>query len=404
MVNLFRKLFIKNYDNLEDSTIRQAHGKLASLVGVFSNLVLFVMKILIGFFAGSISIIGDSFNNLSDMGSSCITLLGFKIAAKPADEDHPYGHERFEYISSLVVSILIIVIGVTLLGESITKFYHNLTVYQANNYSIVTFIILGVSIVLKLWQGYFNRKMGKIINSISLEATAVDSINDVISTSAILVAAIISYIWPNIKLFGYFISIDALMGIAVSIFILIAGVKVIKETIDPLIGVGPESDFVKGIVKDILAYEGVLGVHDILCHMYGPTKCFMSLHVEVDYRSDMMECHDLIDNIEREIGLKHHVQLVIHMDPVDLFSEEIMKYREVISKAINDISPELSYHDFRIVEGNTHTNVIFDCVVPFGFKISNEEIRTQLQRTFDEWDKTIFLVINFDIEYSKIKE
>ena len=403
MVNLFRKLFIKNYKNTNDSSVRQAHGKLACLVGVVSNFVLFIMKILIGFFAGSISIIGDSFNNLSDMGSSCITLLGFKMAAKPADEDHPYGHERFEYISSLVVSILIIVIGVTLFSESITKFITNLSNPTINNYSVITFVILGVSILVKLWQGYFNRLMGKIINSISLEATATDSINDVIATSAILVAAIITYIWPELKLFGYFISIDSLMGIGVSIFIVISGVRVIKETIDPLIGMGPESDFVKQIVKDIMAYEGVLGVHDILCHMYGPTKCFMSLHVEVDCRCDMMECHDLIDNIEREIGLKYHLQLVIHMDPVDTFSEEIIKYREIISNTLKDISSELSFHDFRIVEGRTHTNLIFDCVVPFDFYLSNEQIKELLQKAFDNWEKIIFLVINFDVEYTKTR-
>ena len=404
MINLLRRLFIKNYDKIADPSIRQAHGKLASFVGVFSNLLLFVMKILIGFFAGSIAIIGDSFNNLSDMGSSIITLFGFKMASKPADKDHPYGHERFEYISSLVVSIIIIIIGVTLFTESASIFYESLFTKKENNFSIITFVILFISILIKLWQGYFNHRIGKIINSLSLEATATDSINDVISTTAILVAALISYLWPNIAIAGYSISIDGIMGMVVAVFIFISGINLIKESIDPLIGVGPESDFVRTIVKDIQAYPGVLGVHDILCHMYGPTKCFMSLHVEVDCRVDIMESHDLIDNIEREIGLKHHVELVIHMDPVDNFSKEVIFYKQTIKKGLLKISSDLSFHDFRVVDGITHTNLIFDCVIPFEFPLNGEEIKSILLDEFSDYDKKIFLVINFDKEYTRIKE
>ena len=321
MINFFRKIFIKNYNDVDNPKIREAHGKLATIVGIISNLVLFVAKLLIGLFAGSIAIVGDSFNNLSDMGSSSITLFGIHMASKPADEDHPYGHERIEYISSLFVSIFIIIIGFELLSESFTNFIDGLTVYTAMNYSIATIIVLVVSILIKLWQGIFNKKIGKIINSLPLEATASDSINDMISTSTILIATIISMIFPKITLFGYYISLDSLMGIGVAIFIIISGIKLIFETINPLIGVGPDSEFVKKIITDIEAFDGVLGIHDVICHMYGPTTCFMSVHVEVDSLSDINVSHDLIDNIERIIKEKHHIELVIHMDPIDIHSE-----------------------------------------------------------------------------------
>lgn len=399
MVNLFRKIFIKDYKNIENKQVREAHGKLACFVGVFSNLFLFAIKLLIGILAGSIAIIGDSFNNLTDMGSCIVTLLGLHISSKPADEEHPYGHERFEYISSLFVSIIIIVIGIQLFKDSIIKFINFLTNYSQNNFSYLTLIILGISILIKLWQGLFNRKIGKIIGSISLEATASDSINDMISTTTILIAAMISMIWPKIQIGNYYISVDGLMGIGVSVFILLSGIKLIKETINPLIGIGPDSEFVKAICNDIEAYDGVLGIHDVICHMYGPTTCFMSLHVEVDSKVDINICHELIDNIEHDIHLKHHVEIVIHMDPIDTTSEEIKEYRSVILEIIDNISKDLSIHDFRMVKGQTNTNVIFDCVVPFKFPIKNEEIKKIIQTKVNEIYPNVKIVITFDKAY-----
>ena len=403
MVNFFRKLFIKNYNDVENPKVREAHGKLATIFGICSNLILVAAKLLIGLFAGSIAIVGDSFNNLTDMGSSAITLFGIHMASKPADEDHPYGHERIEYISSLFVSVIIIIIGFELFSESITNFINGLTSYTTMNYSILTIVVLAISIAIKLWQGLFNKKIGKIINSLPLEATASDSINDAISTSTILIATIVSMIFPEIKLFGYYISLDSLMGIAVAVFILIAGVKLIFETIDPLIGVGPDSDFVKKIIKDIEKFDGVLGTHDVICHMYGPTTCFMSVHVEVDCRSNINVSHDMIDNIEKAIKEKHHVELVIHMDPIDVHSEEVQIYREVVKKSLKDYSCKISFHDFRIVKGETHTNLIFDCVIPFDMREKKDEIKKFVQNEVSKLGE-LFVVINFDIGYTKCEE
>ena len=403
MVNIFRKLFIKNYNETSNPKVREAHGKLATIVGIISNLLLFVAKFLIGFFAGSISIMGDSFNNLSDMGSSSVTLLGIHMANKPADEDHPYGHERIEYILSLFVSIFIIIIGVELISESFTNFIDGLTAPKTQTFSIVTIIVLVISILIKLWQGLFNKKVGKLINSLPLEATASDSINDMISTSAILVATILSMIFPEIKLFGYYISLDSLMGIGVAIFIIIAGIKLIFETINPLIGVGPDSEFVKKIIYDIEAFDGVLGIHDVICHMYGPTTCFMSVHVEVDCRSDINVSHDLIDNIERIIKEKHHIELVIHMDPIDIHSEDVKYYRELVTKVLSDYSNKVTFHDFRIVKGDTHTNVIFDCVLPCDMKDKKDEIKKVIQSELSKLGE-IYVVINFDMCYTSMSE
>ena len=403
MINFFRRVFIKNYKNVDDPKVRERHGKLATLVGIFSNLILFIGKLIIGLISGSISIIGDSFNNLTDMGSSSITLFGIHMASKPADEDHPYGHERIEYISSLFVSVIIIIIGFELFTESLSNFIDGLTNPRSLNYSFATLLVLSISIVIKLWQGIFNKRIGKIINSLPLEATAKDSINDMISTSVILIATIVSMIFPKITLFGYYLSVDGLLGIGVAIFIMISGVKLIFETINPLIGVGPDSEFVKKIIKDIESFDGVLGTHDVICHMYGPTTCFMSVHVEVDCLSDINVSHDLIDNIERIIKERHRIELVIHMDPIDVHSEEVKEYKKIVEDILKAYSERVSYHDFRIVKGETHTNIIFDCVIPFELKDKKEDIKKIVQ---DEVSKLgeLFVVINFDIGYTSLKE
>ncbi len=398
MVNLFRKLFIKDYKNVHDPKVRTAHGKMATIVGIISNLFLFIAKLLIGILSGSVSIIGDSFNNLTDMGSSLITLLGIRIANKPADKDHPYGHERIEYISSLFVSIIIIIIGFELLIESISGFISGLTTPKAMNFSMITIIILVLSILIKLWQGIFNKKIGKIINSLPLQATASDSLNDVISTSSILIATIISMIFNDIIIGNYHISLDSIMGVVVAVFILISGVKMIFETINPLIGVGPDNEFVKTIIDDIYTFDGVLGTHDVICHMYGPTTCFMSLHVEVDNLVDINTSHDLIDNIEHKIKEKYKIEIVIHMDPIDIHSQDVIKYREYVNSIFEQNYPTLSFHDFRIVKGDTHTNIIFDCVIPFNMKNKKDDIKNKIQEEVSKLGN-VFVVINFDIEY-----
>lgn len=388
MVDFLRRKFIKNYEDVTNQKVRDAHGKLACVGGIISNLVLFIMKFTIGLLTGSVSIVGDSVNNISDMGSSVVTLIGFKMSNAPADKEHPYGHERIEYIAGLIVSIIILVVGFQLLMQSITAIKDN----TKSELSIVAFIILGISIIIKLLQGLFYKQIGKKINSVALEATAADSINDVVSTSVILIGSLIIYFFPNIPF-----SLDGVLGILVAIFILISGIKMVKETVDPLIGVTPDHEYIQNILNDIKKYKVVLGVHDVRCHMYGPTKSFMTLHVEVDSSKDLLLIHDEIDNIEREIGNKYQLELTIHMDPIDINDSYSLELKAKLAILIDELN--LHFHDFRIVKGDSHTNVLFDVVVPFKYKLTEEEIKTKVEEYFKDNKQKLYFIINFDGEY-----
>ncbi|MFA7032415.1 MAG: cation diffusion facilitator family transporter [Bacilli bacterium] len=399
MVNLLRKLFIKNYQNVEDPNVRQKHGFLASIVGIITNLLLVVFKLTVGILIFSVSIISDALNNLTDMGSSVVNLFGFKLANKPADKEHPFGHERIEYIAGLIICFVVIAIAVVLGYTSVMKLINNAgTDYSDPTVNISMFIILGVAIITKAFQGLFYRKMAKIIDSVSLKASAQDSINDVITTSTVLVATIVEYIF---YINGYDVHIDGWMGLAVSIFIIITGIKLLIETSNPLIGVTPDSKLVHSVVQDILAYPNVLGVHDLMCHSYGPTKLFMTIHVEVDYRKDILVSHDLIDNIEKEISAKYNILLTIHMDPIVVDSPKInelkAKTEEILSRFPD--GEKLSFHDFRTVEGPTHTNILFDVVIPTDSKISDDELLKYLKIEFKKINPNYFLVVNFDRNY-----
>ncbi len=397
MVNIFRKIFIKNYQNVDNENVRLAHGKLAGFFGVISNLILFVIKLFAGIISASISIIADSINNLSDMASSIITLVGFKLASVPADKEHPYGHERIEYITGLVVSIIILFVGGSLFKTSIEKMINYTNSPIANSAIYISIIILSVSIIIKLWQAFFNYKIGKTINSLALKATSKDSLNDCISTSTLLIGNIILLFIKDIPF-----SLDGLLGIIVSIFIIVSGIKLVKETIDPLIGVSINDDFVKKIITRIKEEPKVLGYHDIVCHMYGPTKCFMTLHVEVDAREKMLVVHDVIDNLERIIKEEYGVDLTIHMDPIEIDNDLINDLRKKVKEAIKEISLELSMHDFRVVVGNTHTNIIFDLVRPYKFKYSDEEIIKLLENKFIDEEKKYYFVVNFDYSFTNV--
>ncbi len=388
MVDFLRRKFIKNYEDVTNQKVRDAHGKLACVGGIISNLVLFIMKFTIGLLTGSVSIVGDSVNNISDMGSSVVTLIGFKMSNAPADKEHPYGHERIEYIAGLIVSIIILVVGFQLLMQSITAIKDN----TKSELSIVAFIILGISIIIKLLQGLFYKQIGKKINSVALEATAADSINDVVSTSVILIGSLIIYFFPNIPF-----SLDGVLGILVAIFILISGIKMVKETVDPLIGVTPDHEYIQNILNDIKKYKVVLGVHDVRCHMYGPTKSFMTLHVEVDSSKDLLLIHDEIDNIEREIGNKYQLELTIHMDPIDINDKYSLELKAKLTILMDELN--LHFHDFRIVKGDSHTNVLFDVVVPFKYKLTEEEIKTKVEEYFKDNKQKLYFIINFDGEY-----
>lgn len=388
MVDFLRRKFIKNYEDVTNQKVRDAHGKLACVGGIISNLVLFIMKFTIGLLTGSVSIVGDSVNNISDMGSSVVTLIGFKMSNAPADKEHPYGHERIEYIAGLIVSIIILVVGFQLLMQSITAIKDN----TKSELSIVAFIILGISIIIKLLQVLFYKQIGKKINSVALEATAADSINDVVSTSVILIGSLIIYFFPNIPF-----SLDGVLGILVAIFILISGIKMVKETVDPLIGVTPDHEYIQNILNDIKKYKVVLGVHDVRCHMYGPTKSFMTLHVEVDSSKDLLLIHDEIDNIEREIGNKYQLELTIHMDPIDINDSYSLELKAKLAILMDELN--LHFHDFRIVKGDSHTNVLFDVVVPFKYKLTEEEIKTKVEEYFKDNKQKLYFIINFDGEY-----
>ena len=390
MTKLLRKLFIKDYLNVNDPKIREKHGILASFVGIITNLILTTFKILIGIITASISIIADALNNLTDMASCIVNLFGFKLANKPADKKHPFGHERIEYIAGLIISFIIIVLAVVLGYTSVLKIIN-----QTNdtNINVWTFIILGGAILVKIWQSFFYRSLAKTINSVSLKASAQDSLNDVISTAVVLVVSIICYATNGQ------VNLDSYAGILVALFIVYSGIKLVIETANPLIGISPDDELVKKVVDDILLYDGVLGIHDLMCHSYGPTKVFMTIHVEVDSSVDVLVSHDLIDNIENEVGKKHNLMLTIHMDPIDTKSEETIKLKEQTNKILNNLDSSLTFHDFRIVKGETHTNVLFDVVMSFESKLSEDDVINYLKEEFNKISKKYNLVIKIDRDY-----
>lgn len=395
MTNFLRKLFIKDFNNVENPSVRKKHGLLASFVGAISNLILCTIKIIIGLIVGSMTIITDAINNLTDMGSCFVNIFGFKMSSKPADKKHPFGHERIEYIAGLIISFIIIALAVLLGYTSVLKIINkDWSVYTLETF-IVAIIILVIAILVKLWQGLFYKKIGKIINSVSLKASSQDSINDVITTSVVLVATILEFILQD-----YDVHLDAYFSIGVALFIVISGIKLVIETANPLIGITPDNDLVKKAIDDILKYDGVLGVHDLMCHSYGPTKIFMTIHVEVDASVDVLISHDLIDNIENEVGKNNNLILTIHMDPIETQSEEINELKAKTLQFLNEIDNNLTFHDFRIVRGNTHTNVLFDVVIPFEYDKTPEELTSILKDKFKTYNSHYNLVIKIDHDYT----
>lgn len=363
MVKLLRKLFIKNYEDVNDTKVRMKHGLLAAIFGIVTNAILFFAKFITGLFSSSISVVTDSINNLSDFANSTITLVGFKISSKPADKEHPFGHQRMEYITGLIVSIVIIALSFLMAYQSIDKIiaYHsNPSAVEGMSelFAILTFSVLGFAIFFKILQAYVNFSLSKIIQSVALKATAIDSLTDSIATTLLLISSLLSYYCAYTFLDGY-------MGVIISIFIAYSGIKMVIETVSPLLGESENKEEAKKIIDEILSYDGVLGVHDLLVHNYGPTKLFMTVHVEVDARSNFLEAHDLIDNIEMDIKNKYDVELTIHMDPIDVSNEETIKLKEAVIKIMNEYERNLSLHDFRVVHGKSHTNIIFDILVPF---------------------------------------
>ena len=386
-MNFLVRRFIKNYQDTKDADVRMSVGKLSGIVGIFSNLFLFVIKFVIGTIVHSVSIQADGVNNLTDAGSNIISILSFHLANKPADKDHPFGHERTETIASLFVGILILVLGFETAKESISKVIHPGSI----DFRIVSVIILIISIIVKFWMYTYNKKLSKTYDSSLLEATALDSISDVCGTAAVLVSTLLS---PVLHF-----NLDGYMGIVVSGIIIYGAYGLLRDMINSLIGEAPDPELVHNIVDRIMAHPAILGVHDMMLHNYGPNKIFASAHVEVDSSKDIFETHDHIDNIEREVKENMNIDLVLHMDPVKVNDPETELYRAKVVEAIHQIDPKWGFHDFRIVSGPTHVNLVFDLVIPFEEKYTQEEIEEMLLKHIES-DKKIYLVLTIDHPYA----
>ena len=386
-MNFLVRRFIKNYQDTKDANVRTNVGKLSGIVGIFSNLFLFVIKFMIGTIVHSVSIQADGVNNLTDAGSNIISILSFHLVNKPADKDHPFGHERTETIASLFVGILILVLGFETAKESISKVIHPGSI----DFRIASVIILLISIIVKFWMYTYNKKLSKTYDSSLLEATALDSISDVCGTTAVLVSTLLS---PVLHF-----NLDGYMGIVVSEIILYGAYGLLRDMINSLIGEAPDPELVHNIVDRIMAHPAILGVHDMMLHNYGPNKIFASAHVEVDSSKDIFETHDHIDNIEREVKENMNIDLVLHMDPVKVNDPETELYRAKVVEAIHQIDPKWGFHDFRIVSGPTHVNLVFDLVIPFEEKYSQEEIEDMLLKHIQS-DKKIYLVLTIDHPYA----
>lgn len=386
-MNFLVRRFIKNYQDTKDANVRTNVGKLSGIVGIFSNLFLFVIKFMIGTIVHSVSIQADGVNNLTDAGSNIISILSFHLANKPADKDHPFGHERTETIASLFVGILILVLGFETAKESISKVIHPGSI----DFRIASVIILLISIIVKFWMYAYNKKLSKTYDSSLLEATALDSISDVCGTTAVLVSTLLS---PVLHF-----NLDGYMGIVVSGIILYGAYGLLRDMINSLIGEAPDPELVHNIVDRIMAHPAILGVHDMMLHNYGPNKIFASAHVEVDSSKDIFETHDHIDNIEREVKENMNIDLVLHMDPVKVNDPETELYRAKVVEAIHQIDPKWGFHDFRIVSGPTHVNLVFDLVIPFEEKYSQEEIEDMLLEHIQS-DKKIYFVLTIDHPYA----
>ena len=387
MIEFLIRRFVPDWQQVQRTDVRERYGTLAAAVGILSNIFLCIIKGLIGLFSGSIAVTADAVNNLSDAGSSVITLLAFKIAGKPADEEHPYGHARMEYISGMAVSFIIILLGLELMGSSFEKILHP----EEVGVSALTYLVLIVSIAVKLWQGMFNRNLGKRFSSEALQATAADSLNDVFSTGAVLLSTLVYQFTA--------IPIDGWVGMLVAIFITVSGVKLIMETGSPLLGQAPDPQMVRELEEKITAYDGVIGIHDLQVHNYGPGRVFATVHAEVPANRDILVSHDIIDNIEREVGHEMNLNLVIHMDPVVTDDERLNQLHAQVQQIVAGIDSNLSMHDFRAVFGPTHTNLVFDVVVPPGFSLSDSELSRRIEQQVQTLG-SYFCVITVDHNYA----
>ena len=387
MTDFLVRHLVRDHENVQDPAVRERYGVMSGGVGIFLNLLLSLGKFFAGVLTGSIAVTADAFNNLSDAGSSVVTLVGFKLAGQKADDGHPFGHGRIEYLAGLLVSLLILMVGVELGKTSIEKILHP----EEVAFSLVTVIILICSILVKLWMCLFNRKLGRRINSAAMEATATDSLSDVVATSAVLAGTLI----------GHFaqVCIDGWIGVVVAIFILRAGWGAAKDTLNPLLGTAPEPELVKAIQQLVLSHEQVVGMHDLVIHDYGPGRRMCSFHAEVPEDKDIMDAHDAIDHIEREIQEKFGIETTVHMDPIATGDSEVARLREQVAELVREIDPDMSIHDFRLTRGPQHSNLIFDVVVPHRCRLTDEEVRQRITDTVRRVVPGCYVVLQLDRSY-----
>ncbi len=388
MISLLAKIFIKNKD-ASDASVRSKYGVLCGIVGIILNILLCLAKLAVSFITGSVAISADAFNNLGDAGSSVITLIGFKLADQKPDEGHPFGHGRMEYLSALVVSMLIMLMGFELGKSSVSKIADG----DSPVFSYVAIIVLGLSVLVKLYIFLYNRSIGKKINSQAMKATAVDSLTDCISTGAVLICTILA------KFVDF--NFDGWCGLIISAFIIFSGLKAAKETVDPLLGTPPESDFVDEVKDIVLSYPEIVGIHDLVVHNYGPGRVMLSLHAEVSQSIDILVAHDIIDNAEQRLRDELKCSAVIHLDPIATDDEKVNEVRFRVGELAKAIDPQITIHDFRMVVGDTHTNLIFDMAVPFSLKRDDDEIKKEMARLVKVIDEKYLTVICIDKEFIK---
>lgn len=378
--------FVPDAEKVNDSRVRGAYGKLAGIAGIVANVLLFVGKLLAGVLSGSVAVIADAFNNLSDAGSSIVTLVGFRLSSAPPDKEHPFGHGRMEYLSALTVAALIMMAGVELATSAVDKILHP----AVTEFSWVAIVILIASILVKAWMAYFNRSIGRRIHSEALTASATDSRNDVICTAVVLLSSVFTLITG--------IVVDGWVGVAVALFVIWSGFSIMRETISPLLGQAPEPELVAAIRDMVLAQEGIIGVHDLIVHNYGPGRCIVSLHAEVPSNADILKSHEVIDSVERRLSKEMNIIACIHMDPVDTQDERVAALRVLSETILQDIDPAFTLHDFRVVFGEKRINVIFDAVVPFSYQES-ASLQAEIERRLQVVDPRLYAVITVDREW-----
>lgn len=386
MISLLSRIFIKNYNSYSDPAVRRGYGMLTGIMGIALNLILFGVKLFAGIVTGAVSVTADAINNLSDAGSSVITMAGMRMAGRPADKDHPFGHGRIEYVAGLIVSMVIIIMSYELAKDSIIK----IITPEEIVFSPMSLAILGASVLVKLYICLYNRKIGRLINSSAMKATAMDSLSDCISTAAVIAGLVVFALFK--------LNVDGYIGVVVALFILKTGIEAAKESLTPLIGERPDQQYVNEIYSTIMSYEGVVGVHDLIVHNYGVGANIISLHAEIPAEMGFMEAHELIDIIENDLKEKYASIATVHMDPVETNNETAKHYKELAAKIISEISPEITMHDFRMTDGIKNRNLIFDVVVPYSLKISDDEVKRLISEKLRNEDENLNAVVTVDKE------